>query len=159
MIFESSSQQATLSEFDWRFQNQLDALSDTYYRKMSADQDLPATKARVVIGTLIIKHKLVLSDRKTVGQIQENPYMQYFIVLKVIRVKSRLMRRYWVIPHLYAQQKQMFDERTHRCENRIVSIHQPWVRPIVRGKQHKPCLLYTSPSPRDRQKSRMPSSA
>ena len=27
------------------------------------------------------------------------------------------------------------------------------------GDQFKPCLLYTSPSPRDRQKSRMPSSA
>ena len=26
-------------------------------------------------------------------------------------------------------------------------------------KDYKPCLLYTSPSPRDRQKSRMPSSA
>ena len=27
------------------------------------------------------------------------------------------------------------------------------------GKAHTVCLLYTSPSPRDRQKSRMPSSA
>ena len=27
------------------------------------------------------------------------------------------------------------------------------------GLNKKPCLLYTSPSPRDRQKSRMPSSA
>ena len=27
------------------------------------------------------------------------------------------------------------------------------------GMKQKPCLLYTSPSPRDRQKSRMPSSA
>ena len=27
------------------------------------------------------------------------------------------------------------------------------------GSGHYPCLLYTSPSPRDRQKSRMPSSA
>ena len=27
------------------------------------------------------------------------------------------------------------------------------------ASQHKHCLLYTSPSPRDRQKSRMPSSA
>ena len=27
------------------------------------------------------------------------------------------------------------------------------------GRKHLPCLLYTSPSPRDRQKSRMPSSA
>ena len=30
---------------------------------------------------------------------------------------------------------------------------------VKRGYQYNPCLLYTSPSPRDRQKSRMPSSA
>ena len=29
----------------------------------------------------------------------------------------------------------------------------------LEGGEHDPCLLYTSPSPRDRQKSRMPSSA
>ena len=33
-------------------------------------------------------------------------------------------------------------------------------QPIMIGfADNKPCLLYTSPSPRDRQKSRMPSSA
>ena len=31
--------------------------------------------------------------------------------------------------------------------------------PFDGGTSHRPCLLYTSPSPRDRQKSRMPSSA
>ena len=31
----------------------------------------------------------------------------------------------------------MYDEKVNRCEDRIVSIHQPWVRPIVRGKQNK----------------------
>ena len=30
---------------------------------------------------------------------------------------------------------------------------------VTNLKDRKPCLLYTSPSPRDRQKSRMPSSA
>ena len=30
---------------------------------------------------------------------------------------------------------------------------------ILTSNKHKTCLLYTSPSPRDRQKSRMPSSA
>ena len=30
---------------------------------------------------------------------------------------------------------------------------------VVKGVRYKDCLLYTSPSPRDRQKSRMPSSA
>lgn len=28
----------------------------------------------------------------------------------------------------------MYDNRTHSVEHRIVSIHQPHVRPIVRGK-------------------------
>ena len=35
---------------------------------------------------------------------------------------------------LYEQQKQMIDNRTHTVEDRIVSISQPHVRPIVRGK-------------------------
>ena len=33
----------------------------------------------------------------------------------------------------------------------------PWLDP--ESVKHKNCLLYTSPSPRDRQRSRMPSSA
>lgn len=40
----------------------------------------------------------------------------------------------WVINTLYDQQKQMYDLGTHSIEDRIVSIHQPHVRPIVRGK-------------------------
>jgi hypothetical protein len=39
-----------------------------------------------------------------------------------------------VIGTLYDQQKQMYKDRVHRVEDRIVSIHQPHVRPIVRGK-------------------------
>ena len=35
---------------------------------------------------------------------------------------------------VYAQQQKMYDERTHSVEDRIVSISQPWIRPIVRGK-------------------------
>lgn len=39
-----------------------------------------------------------------------------------------------VIQTLYEQQKYMYDHRVHSVEHRIVSIHQPHVRPIVRGK-------------------------
>lgn len=43
--------------------------------------------------------------------------------------------KYWlVIQHLYDQQKQMYDSKTHSIDYRIVSIHQPHVRSIVRGK-------------------------
>lgn len=34
----------------------------------------------------------------------------------------------------YEQQKQMYETKTQSCEDRIVSLHQPHVRTIVRGK-------------------------
>jgi hypothetical protein len=46
----------------------------------------------------------------------------------------RDQRIYWVIQQIYEQQAQMHKERTHSIDNRIVNIYQPYVRPIVRGK-------------------------
>ena len=43
-----------------------------------------------------------------------------------------------VIQTLYSQQKEMFDNKTNRVDDRIVSLHEPWVRPIVRGKVKAP---------------------
>lgn len=39
---------------------------------------------------------------------------------------------------LYAQQEYMYKNKTHRVPDRIVSIHQPHIRPIVRGKAATP---------------------
>jgi len=39
-----------------------------------------------------------------------------------------------VINEVYRQQKEMHTNKTHSTHNRIVSIHQPHVRPMVRGK-------------------------
>lgn len=39
-----------------------------------------------------------------------------------------------VVQQLYEQQMKMYASETHSIEDRIVSIHQPHVRPIVRGK-------------------------
>lgn len=50
----------------------------------------------------------------------------------------KYQKQLWVIHTLYGQQKMMYDEKTHTCPDRIVSISQPHVRPIVRGKQGKP---------------------
>ena len=38
------------------------------------------------------------------------------------------------ITALYAQQRYMFENKVHSVPDRIVSIAQPWVRPMVRGK-------------------------
>jgi len=45
------------------------------------------------------------------------------------------MKMFWVIQELYRQQKEMYDTKTNRISDRIVSIFQPHVRPIVRGKE------------------------
>ena len=51
-----------------------------------------------------------------------------------IPLKPKQYKYLLVVNTLYYQQKQMYDSRTHSIEDRIVSIHQPHVRPIVRGK-------------------------
>ena len=48
------------------------------------------------------------------------------------------LERLTVIRLLYAQQQVMYDTGTRRVDDRIVSLHQPWVRPIVRGKTGMP---------------------
>jgi hypothetical protein len=40
---------------------------------------------------------------------------------------------------LYGQQLQMYTSDTHKVEDRIVSLSQPWIRPIVRGKAKAKC--------------------
>ena len=39
---------------------------------------------------------------------------------------------------LYEQQQYMYKNKVHSVANRIVSITQPWIRPIVRGKTKSP---------------------
>ena len=50
-----------------------------YAEKFSEKMGAPAKPFRMALGALIIKEKLGISDRETVEQIKENPYLQYFI--------------------------------------------------------------------------------
>ncbi len=96
MIRYRSQKQLSLTEFDWPFQVSLDEqnrwvklsqcipwdiLAEGYCSSLSQGQGRPAKDARLVIGAVIIEHKLCLSDEETVLQIQENPYLQYFVGL------------------------------------------------------------------------------
>lgn len=302
MIRYKSSKQLSLERFSLPFGGQLNAknrwvkwsqvipwdeLASHYYKTMDPTKGRPGKDARLVVGALIIKHKLNLSDEETVMQIQENHYLQYFVgfsgykdeppfapslfvdirkrmgaevfsgfeqvILEKIgasyrsggnqeqnsgkllvdatvaeqairyptdlsllneareiseklidelyalsdyskkprtyRRKARkqyltiaknkksnvkvrrrglreqlqylrrnlkhisslldylgstpfplpynLQRQYWIIQHLYVQQDGMYQNRQNRCDDRIVSISQPHVRPIVRGKASK----------------------
>jgi hypothetical protein len=57
------------------------------------------------------------------------------LAVSPFELDDRMMQYLRTIRELYRQQREMYDTRTHRVDDRIVSIHQPWVRPIVRGKQ------------------------
>lgn len=50
------------------------------------------------------------------------------------RLTAKQQYKLDVLNEIYRQQKQMYDSKRHVVEKRIVSVSQPWVRPIVRGK-------------------------
>lgn len=51
-------------------------------------------------------------------------------------LSKKQYRELLVIQELYRQQLSMYKSKSHRIDHRIVSIQQPHVRPIVRGKAH-----------------------
>jgi hypothetical protein len=56
-----------------------DEFEEEYAKNFASDIGAPALPFRMALGSLIIKERLGISDRETVEQIKENPYLQYFI--------------------------------------------------------------------------------
>ena len=56
-------------------------IEDAYGELFSEDNGCPAKSARMALGALLIKERLRTTDRETVEQITENPYLQCFIGL------------------------------------------------------------------------------
>ena len=46
-----------------------------------------------------------------------------------------------LLDKVYEQQKYMYDNRAHFVVDRIVSISQPYIRPIIRGKAAIPVVF------------------
>ncbi len=54
-------------------------IEQVYGELFPSEEGCPAKSARMAFGALFIKERLGTSDRETVEQIKENPYLQYFI--------------------------------------------------------------------------------
>ena len=65
-------------------------------------------------------------------------YIDAFLEKGNVELTQKQTNRLIVIRELYEQQKYMYDNRTHSVKDRIVSISQPYIRPIVRGKAKAP---------------------
>ncbi len=77
-------------QLDW------DILAKEYHKCFNADFGAPAVNARVVIGAVVIKHLLHLTDEDTITTIQENLYIRncfcsQFICLDKNPVKSFIL--------------------------------------------------------------------
>ncbi len=69
-------------QLDW------DILAQEYHKCFNPDFGAPAVNARVVIGAVVIKHLLNLTDEDTIATIQENLYMQYFLGLSSFQTEA-----------------------------------------------------------------------
>ena len=67
--------------------------------------------------------------RRDIGYIAE-------MVQNGTKLSSKQADRLNIVTTVYEQQRIMFESGTHSIPRRIVSLTQPWVRPIVRGKAH-----------------------
>ncbi len=53
-------------------------------------------------------------------------------------LSKQQQKRLETIRALYKQQKTMYDNKVHSVKDRIVSLSQPYLRPVVRGKAKNP---------------------
>ena len=80
--FELPASVKLLADNRWVIMAELIPWSDfesEYAEKFSETMGAPAKSFRMALGALIIQEKLGVSDRETVEQIKETPYLQYFI--------------------------------------------------------------------------------
>jgi len=98
---------------------------------------------RDYVGFAKKKNKTARMIRKAVGKqlryIRRDLQLVDTLMNKGRVLPEWLQDRLETIKRLYAQQMYMHKNETHQVENRIVSLGQPWIRPIVRGKAKEKC--------------------
>lgn len=144
---------ASVCPQDIKYPNDLEIISDARQKTeqlidllydMSKESTKPRTdrkKARrefLVVAKKRSKTKKMIRKaiRKQLGYLSRNlkgidRLLDHF---EQIPLKARDHKYLLVIREVYRQQRQMYDLKENRVDDRIVSIHQPHVRPMVRGK-------------------------
>lgn len=141
-----------------------EAIEEKYAALFPGKKGMLAKPLRTALGSLLIQKQLQFSDRELVEEIRENPYFQYFIglpgyqdtipfvpsllvefrkrltaeVLEEIDLCDDLSKQLATIRTLVEQQQYMYENKVHSVPDRIVSISQPYIRPIARGKAKAP---------------------
>ena len=130
-----------LNEARENLESIIDQICDEYnfykprmYREKVRKAYLALAKCRKRTGNRI---------RKAIGQqlrfiSRDLGYIDMFVLYNDVVLNDKQKKRLFVLKELYEQQKYMYDNKTHKVKDRIVSISQPYIRPIVRGKAKAP---------------------
>ena len=106
------------------------------YRKQARKRYLQVAKQRRASCKVMRK-----AIRQQLGYVRRNlAHIDSLIAAGALlsKLSRQRYRRLLVVSELYRQQQWMYDQNVHRIDDRIVSLAQPHVRPIVRGKAGTP---------------------
>ena len=119
---------------DWFYKKyDLDKKPRTYRRVARRDYlELAKCKKRTDAKIRAAVRKMLAYVKRDLG------YLEGYMSEGYAMTDRKMINTYLVILTLYEQQKYMWDNHVHSVEHRIVSLSQPWVRPIVRGKVKAP---------------------
>jgi len=86
-----------------------------------------------------MSRKLIQKTRKSLLQYLRRNVKQLSSLVEEarrrrIKIGKRVLDRFEVVRTVLDQQFEMYRRKASRIDNRIVSLHRPWTRPIVRGK-------------------------
>ena len=99
------------------------------YRQKARKQYLSVIKQKVKGGK-----KMRMAIRQQLEHVRRDiSYVENYIS-SGRELSTRMLALFLTIQLIYSQQKEMYDKKKSRVDNRIVSLFQPHVRPIVRGK-------------------------
>lgn len=126
----------------------LEAMIDTLHKPMIGKTCKPRTYRNEARRDFLnaIKNKKPKKNalRKAIGKQLRYVDRDLKIIKQLLKkegsgsLDDRQRQIHKTIAMLYEQQKTMHNQKSHRIEDRIVSICQPYVRPIVRGKAAAP---------------------
>lgn len=117
-----------------------------YFHKNYHPWDKPRTYRRIARKEYLAlakskkrtEKKIRATIRKQLGYVKRDlEYLEDYMEAGYA-LPSKHIDYYLTIQKLYEQQKYMYENKTHSVEDRIVSISQPYLRPIVRGKAKSP---------------------
>lgn len=112
-------------------------------RKIRRPSAIERNRIRAIyLNVIKRKHKGAKLIKEALTRMLPLLYRDILTLLNLIGVDDETYGRFnrtqkrtiQAVIDMYHQQEEMLRLGVHTCENRIVSIHQPHVRPIVRGK-------------------------